>query len=49
MDPRHWMVAALKRTLIPFFLTALVVGGAGWGMQAYKPEARSLGEVFSSR
>lgn len=48
MDPRHWMVAALKRTLIPFFLTTLVVSGAGWGMQAYAPEARSLGDVFSS-
>lgn len=49
LDPRHWMLAALKRTLIPFVLTTLVVAGAGWGMQAYAPEARSLGEVLSSR
>lgn len=49
LDPRHWMLAALRRTLLPFVLTTLVVGGAGWGMQAYAPEARSLGEVFSSR
>lgn len=49
LDPRHWMYAALKRTLIPFFLTTLVVGGAGWAMQACAPDARSLGEVLSSR
>ncbi|SFD02931.1 hypothetical protein [Massilia yuzhufengensis] len=49
LDPRHWMVAALKRTLIPFILTTLVVAGAGWGMQAYAPEARSLGQVFASQ
>jgi hypothetical protein len=49
LDPSHWMVAALKRTLLPFVLTTLVVAGAGWGMQAYAPEARSLGEVLASR
>jgi hypothetical protein len=48
LEPRHWMVAALKRTLIPFILTTLVVAGAGWGMQAYAPQARSLGEVLVS-
>ena len=48
MDPRHWMVAALKRTLIPFILTTLTLGGAGWGMQAYAPAARSLGDVLAS-
>lgn len=49
LDPRHWMVAALKRTIIPFVLTTLVVAGAGWGMQAYAPEARSLGGVLLHR
>jgi hypothetical protein len=39
----------LRRTLLPFVLTTLVVAGAGWGMQAYAPEARSLGEVLASR
>lgn len=47
MDPRHWMVAAVKRTLVPFILTTLVLGGAGWGMQAYAPQATSLGGVLS--
>jgi len=48
MDPRHWMVAALKRTLLPFILTTLTLGAAGWGMQAYAPQARSLGDVVPS-
>lgn len=49
MQPRHWMRAALKRTLLPFVLTTLAVTGAGWGMQAWAPDARSLGEVLASR
>jgi hypothetical protein len=49
LDPRHWMVAALKRTLVPFILTTLFVAGAGWAMQAYAPGARSLGEVLATR
>ena len=48
-DPRHWMVAALRRTLIPFVLTTLLVAGAGWGMQAHAPDARSMGEVLAGR
>jgi len=40
------MVAAVKRTVIPFVLTTVLVAGAGWGMQAYVPEARSIGEVL---
>jgi hypothetical protein len=49
LNPRHWMLAALRRTLLPFVLTTLTVAGAGWGMQAYAPEARSLGEVLAHR
>jgi len=49
LEPRHWMPAALKRPAIPFLLTTLVVAGARIGMHAYAPEARSLGEVWSSR
>ena len=48
MDPRHWMIAALKRTLVPFILTTLALGSAGWGMQAYAPHARSLGDVLAN-
>jgi hypothetical protein len=49
LDSRHWMSAAVKRTLIPFVLTTLVVTGAGWGMQVHMPEARSLGDVIARR
>lgn len=48
LNPQHWMIAALKRTVVPFILTTLVVGAAGWAMQAHAPQARSLGEVLSS-
>ncbi len=49
LDPSHWMFAALRRTLLPFFLTTLFVAGAGWGMQSHAPETRSLGEFLESR
>ena len=46
LERQHWMVAAVKRTVIPFVLTTVLVAGAGWGMQAYVPEARSIGDVL---
>ncbi|RZA35336.1 MAG: hypothetical protein EOP92_11075 [Lysobacteraceae bacterium] len=49
LDPSHWMFAALRRTLLPFVLTTVAIAGAGWGMQAYAPGARSLGEVMAHR
>jgi len=49
LDQRHWMVAALRHSALPFLLTALVAAGAGWGMQQYAPAAVSLGQVLSSR
>jgi len=47
LERQHWMVAALKRTVIPFALTTVLVAGAGWGMGAYAPEARSIGQVLA--
>ncbi len=47
LERQHWMVAAVKRTVIPFVLTTVLVAGAGWGMQAYAPEARSIGAVLA--
>lgn len=49
LDVRHWMRSAVRRTIIPFVLTTLVVTGAGWAMQHHAPEARSLGEVVARR
>lgn len=46
LERQHWMVAAVKRTVIPFILTTVLVAGAGWGMQAHVPEARSIGDVL---
>ena len=48
LERQHWMLAAVKRTVIPFVLTTVLVAGAGWGMQAAVPEARSIGGVLSS-
>lgn len=49
LEPQHWMRAALRRTILPFVLTTLAVSAAGFGMQAYAPDARSLGEVLAIR
>jgi hypothetical protein len=49
LDQRHWMLAALRHSALPFLLTALLAAGAGWAMQQYAPTAVSLGQVLSSR
>jgi hypothetical protein len=49
LDRRHWLESALRRTLLPFVLTTVVVTAAGWGMGRYAPEARSIGEVLQHR
>lgn len=47
MGPRHWLESALRRTMWPFVLTALLVTLAGWGMSAYAPEAQTFGQVLA--
>lgn len=49
IEAQHWMFAAVKRTVIPFILTTLIVTGAGWAMQQHAPGARSLGDVIARR
>lgn len=46
VDRRHWLETALRRTALPFVLTAAVVTGAGFWMGSYAPGAHSLGEVL---
>lgn len=46
LERQHWMVAALKRTVVPFLLTTVLVAGAGWSMQAIAPQAVSIGGVL---
>jgi hypothetical protein len=43
---RHWIETAVNRTALPFVLTALFLGLCGAAMQAYAPDAHSLGEVL---
>lgn len=47
LETRHWLETALRRTALPFALTAAIVSAAGWGMALYAPEAHSIGDVIS--
>lgn len=46
-DASHWLGTAVRRTVLPFGLTALFLCGVGAAMAAYAPGARSIGEVLS--
>jgi hypothetical protein len=48
LEPRHWLQSAVRRTLVPFVVTALLMMAAGWGLSAHAPTARSLGEVLAT-
>ena len=47
LETRHWLETALRRTALPFFLTAIIVSASGWAMTLYAPEAQSIGEVIT--
>lgn len=46
IDARHWLESAVRRTWLPFVLTALCVAAAGWAMAHYVPGADSIGDVL---
>jgi hypothetical protein len=46
IDQRHWLRAAVRRTLLPALLVAILFTIAGYGMQKAIPEAHSIGEVW---
>ncbi len=46
VDRRHWLETALRRTALPFLLTAALVTGAGWWMGTHAPGAHTLGQVL---
>ncbi len=46
IESQHWLETALRRTIWPFGLTALVFVVAGWMMGIYAPEAHSIGAVL---
>lgn len=42
----HWLLTALRKTLIPAVLAAILFGTAGYIVQNAVPEARSIGQVW---
>ena len=45
LETRHWLETAVRRTALPFVLTATIVSASGWAMTLYAPEAHSIGDV----
>lgn len=46
IESRHWLKTAMRRTFMPFVVAAVIVALAGWGMERYAPEAKSVGDVL---
>jgi FtsH-binding integral membrane protein len=46
---RHWTQAAVRRTVVPFLLTALLLGAVGFGMAWAVPGAHTVGEFLHLR
>lgn len=47
LETHHWLETAIRRTALPFVLTAAIVSASGWGMALYAPGAHSIGDVIS--
>ena len=47
LHAKHWLATALRRTALPFGITAVFLAVAGVAMTAYAPGARSVGEVVN--
>ncbi|WP_129647565.1 hypothetical protein [Peristeroidobacter agariperforans] len=47
VDSRHWLQSAVRRTLVPFAITAVLAGALGWGLSVYAPGARTLGDALA--
>jgi hypothetical protein len=45
-DSRHWLATAVRKTALPFALTAVFLAGVGAAITAYAPGARSIGEAM---
>ena len=46
IERRHWVATAVRRTVWPFALTALLLAAVGWGLQSLTPQAHTLGEAI---
>jgi len=47
VDSRHWLQSAIRRTIVPFVITAVLAGAVGWGLSVYAPGARTLGDALA--
>ena len=47
IESRHWLQSAIRRTIVPFTITAALVAIGGWSLSVYAPGARTLGEVIA--
>jgi len=47
IEQRHWLRAAVRRTVLPAILVALVLTVAGYALQKAVPEAHTMGEVLT--
>ncbi|MFA4969589.1 MAG: hypothetical protein WC540_08150 [Sulfuritalea sp.] len=45
LQTRHWLESAVRRTAVPFAVTALSLGAIGYAFQLYTPQAHTFGEV----
>jgi hypothetical protein len=46
VEPRHWLLSAVRRTLLPAVLATALFIAAGYLMGLVAPEARSIGEFW---
>ncbi len=46
IEQRHWLRAAVRRTILPALLVALFFAVAGYALQSAVPEARKMGDVW---
>lgn len=45
LDPHHWLSSAMRRSVVPFALTAAFLSVTGLAMAHYAPDAHSIGGV----
>ncbi len=48
VERRYWLTTAIKKTVLPAILVAVMLGVSGWLLQKIAPDARSIGGVVHS-
>jgi hypothetical protein len=46
LQTRHWLESAVRRTILPFVVTAVTLSVIGYVFQLHAPGARTIGEVL---